>query len=218
MINADVLDAWFAPAPGVLKALAASLSRSCDTVGRVWIDETYIDYVGAAEHSLEQFATASRNVFICKSMSKVYALSGMRAAYLCGPASEIASLRTITPPWVIGLPAQVGAVEALRDPQYYAQRYRQTHALRKSLQRSLEGLNVDVVEGCANFLLTHLPPDAASAASIVERCRERGVFIRDASGMGRSMGDRAIRFAVKAGPEQRTMLEVFAQAMRVSAR
>ncbi len=48
----------------------------------VWIDETYIEYVGQNE-SLEQFACKTNNVIICKSMSKTYALSGVRAAYLC---------------------------------------------------------------------------------------------------------------------------------------
>lgn len=198
--------------------LSSSLARVGASVGRIWIDETYIEYVGAAEHSLERFAAASRNIFICKSMSKVYALSGMRAASLCGPAREIASLRAITPPWVIGLPAQVAAVEALRDPQYYAQRYRQTHALRESLRRSLQELGLDVIDGCANFLLTHLPPDAHSAATIVQACRDRGVFVRDASCMGRSLGDRAVRLAVKGPGEQRRILETFAQELRASTR
>ena len=72
---------------------------------RVWIDETYMEYIGAHE-SLEQFAATSRNVVICKSMSKVYALSGLRAAYLCGPADIIAELRAITPPWAVSLPAR----------------------------------------------------------------------------------------------------------------
>ncbi|CAN5610200.1 hypothetical protein BH09PLA1_BH09PLA1_24840 [soil metagenome] len=197
-------------------ALATSLERVRGSVGRVWIDETYIDYVGAA-HSLERFAAASANVFVCKSMSKVYALSGMRAAYLCGPAREIASLRAITPPWVIGLPAQVAAVEALRDPHYYTDRYRQTHVLRRSLQRSLDSLGLDVIDGCASFLLTHLPPDAPTAASLIRTCRARGVFLRDASGMGQNMSDRAVRFAVKGGAEQRIMIEAVDDALRHSA-
>jgi len=53
---------------------------------RVWVDETYIEYAGSGE-SLEQFAARSENVIVCKSMSKVYALSGARVAYLgAGPA------------------------------------------------------------------------------------------------------------------------------------
>ena len=37
-------------------------------------------------------------------MSKVYALSGARAAYLCAGAHQLEELRAITPPWVVSLP------------------------------------------------------------------------------------------------------------------
>ena len=75
---------------------------------RFWIDETYVDYAGPSQ-SLEQFAAASINVVICKSMSKVYALSGARCAYLCGPAHLMDELRTISPPWAVSLPGQIAA-------------------------------------------------------------------------------------------------------------
>ncbi|MDH4317827.1 MAG: aminotransferase class I/II-fold pyridoxal phosphate-dependent enzyme, partial [Desulfobulbaceae bacterium] len=43
----------------------------------IWIDETYIEYVGS-EQSLEQYAARRPNVVISKSMSKSYGLSGVR--------------------------------------------------------------------------------------------------------------------------------------------
>ena len=98
-----------------------SILRRVPPATRVWIDETYVEYVGAGE-SLERFAARTENVFVCKSMSKVYALSGMRVAYLCGGPRAIAALRAITPPWVVGLPvaggggAGVGGRGILRRP------------------------------------------------------------------------------------------------------
>jgi histidinol-phosphate/aromatic aminotransferase/cobyric acid decarboxylase-like protein/GNAT superfamily N-acetyltransferase len=79
---------------------------------RIWVDETYIEYAGESQ-SLERFAASSENVIVAKSMSKVYALSGARVAYLCAGAHQLEALRAITPPWVVGLPAQVAAVRAL---------------------------------------------------------------------------------------------------------
>jgi histidinol-phosphate/aromatic aminotransferase/cobyric acid decarboxylase-like protein len=79
---------------------------------RVWVDETYVDYAG--DESLERYAAASPNVVVCKSMSKAYALSGVRAAYLCGPAPMIQDLRLSCPPWSVSLPGQMAACEALR--------------------------------------------------------------------------------------------------------
>src|ERR1041385_912788 len=64
---------------------------------RVWVDETYIEYAGQNE-SVEQFAARSENIVVCKSMSKVYALSGARVAYLCAGAHQLEQLRALTPP------------------------------------------------------------------------------------------------------------------------
>ena len=89
---------------------------------RFWIDEAYVDYAGSGA-SLERVACSRSNVYVCKTMSKIYALSGLRVGYLCG---EVDAIRAITPPWVVGLPAQVAAVEAFRDPAYYAECYRKT--------------------------------------------------------------------------------------------
>lgn len=90
---------------------------------RVWIDETYVEYAGRGQ-SLEHFAARSQNVVVCKSMSKVYALSGMRVAYLCGGPHQLEALHPLTPPWVVGLPSQVAAVEALMNEDYY---FKPTH-------------------------------------------------------------------------------------------
>ena len=108
-------------------ALESVLSRIPDST-RVWIDETYVDYAGGGE-SLEPLVAARRNVVVCKSMSKVYALSGVRAAYACAPTPIAQRLREISPPWAVSLPAQVAAVRALEDPEYYAARYRENHEI-----------------------------------------------------------------------------------------
>jgi len=164
---------------------------------RWWIDETYVDYC-APDQSLEPFAASSHNTVVCKSMSKAYALSGLRAAYLCGPSRLIGELRHLSPPWSVGLLAQVAAVAALQDAPYYLARYAETGRLRAGLAAGLATIHgLSVVPGVANFLLAFLPPEGPAAAEVVRRCSSRGLFVRDASPMGTCLGDRAIRIAVK---------------------
>ena len=189
------------------RATLEELLRSVPRRTRVWIDETYIDYVGAAE-SLERFAAASDNVVVCKSMSKVYALSGARVAYLCTGAHQLEELRAITPPWCVGLLAQVAAVEASQDPGYYAARHAETHRLRQELARQLAGLGWDIVPGCANFLLAHLPESGPTAAELVARCASLGLHLRDSSRLGSTLGDRSVRIAVKDHETQRRMIGI----------
>jgi histidinol-phosphate/aromatic aminotransferase/cobyric acid decarboxylase-like protein/GNAT superfamily N-acetyltransferase len=186
--------------------LEALLSRA-PTSTRFWIDETYVEYAGDGQ-SLERFAATSENVIVCKSMSKVYALSGARVAYLCAGAHQLEALRAITPPWVIGLPSQVAAVRALEDPAYYAARHRETARLRDELARELRVLGWDVLPGVANFLLCHVPPAGPDAATIVAQAREHGVFLRNAASMSASLGTHCVRIAVKDAAANRRIVEV----------
>src|SRR5216684_8718887 len=183
--------------------------RSVPATTLVWIDETYVDYTGA-DQSLEQFAVTRENVIICKSMSKVYALSGARCAYLCAAPHLLEKLRSITPPWAVSLTGQVAAVAALDDPDYYAERYRQTHELRTRLCDGLTALGLDVMPSTANFLLCHLPADGPSAAEIVAKCRQHGLFIRDTSTMGVR---NAVRIAVKDRPVNEQITGILSRAL-----
>jgi histidinol-phosphate/aromatic aminotransferase/cobyric acid decarboxylase-like protein len=191
----------------------AALERAIDAVPdetRVWIDETYVDF-GGPDESLEAFASMRENVIVCKSMSKAYALSGVRAGYLCASPSSIAELRGYNPPWAIGLVGQVAAVAALADPDYYESQWMSTHGLRRELGRGLCRLGIDVVPGVANYLLCHLPPDGPDASDVVAAAREHGLFLREVGQMGRSLGAHAFRIAVKDGATNARMLRILAR-------
>jgi histidinol-phosphate/aromatic aminotransferase/cobyric acid decarboxylase-like protein len=179
----------------------------------VWVDETYVEYAGPGQ-SLEGEAARGRTVVVCKSMSKVYALSGSRVGYLCGPAEWLEELRPLTPPYAVSLPAQVAAVAALGEADYYAARWAETHALREQLAGGLRATGrVEVVPGVANFLLCRLAEDGPDAATVLARCRARGLFLRNAAGMGSCLGGRAIRVAVKDAGTNRKILEIVGAAL-----
>lgn len=183
---------------------------------RIWVDETYVDYAGPQE-TLERFAARLPNVIVCKSLSKTLALSGARAAYLCASPHQLESLRAISPPWALGLPAQVATVHALQDGDYYAARYRETHQLREELARALALLKWDVLPSVTNFLLCHLPESSPDAATLTLQCRERGLFLRNAATMGTQLGPRTIRIAVKDVATNRRMVEILHEVLGESA-
>lgn len=167
---------------------------------------------------MERLAAQSENVIVCKSMSKVYALSGVRAAYLCAGRQQLEALRGLTPPWAVSLPAQVAAVMALQDPDYYAARYRETQALQAEFMDSLRPLNWELLPGVANFFLCHLPEDGPDAASLVAGCRARGLFLRDASTMSSALGRHVLRVAVKDGPTNRRTLQILQEVVAERSR
>lgn len=181
----------------------------------VWLDETYIEFVGSSE-SLEKFAIKTENVIVCKSMSKVYALSGVRAAYLCCSPHLIEILKQFTPPWAISLPAQAAAITALLDSKYYQQKYAETNILRNRLKQDLQQLGVDeVINGVANFLLFYLPAHFPQIDKFLESCKQKNLYLRDVSNMGKNIGLNAVRIAVKDEVTNNRMIDIIKSCCKI---
>jgi histidinol-phosphate/aromatic aminotransferase/cobyric acid decarboxylase-like protein len=170
------------------------------------VDETYVEYAGAHE-SLERDIVSRENLFVLKSMSKAYALSGARVAYLAGPPPAVARLATLVPPWAVSLPAQVAASEALRDPAYYLPLYAQTHALRAAcVERARTFARATVLDTGLPFYLIELEPDV-SAAALVQRLRRHDIFVRNCASFSALFEDRWLRVSVRGPKENERLLD-----------
>ncbi|RJL26643.1 aminotransferase class I/II-fold pyridoxal phosphate-dependent enzyme [Bailinhaonella thermotolerans] len=180
---------------------------------RFWIDEAYVGYAGLGR-SLGRHAASSENVVVCTSLSKMYALSGLRAAYLAGPPDLAAELRRWTPPWAVSLPAQIAAARALGDPRYYAARWAETGDLRAGLAAGLASHGLDVRESVANFVLLTLPPGGPSASALVRECRKRGVYLRDLSALSPAFEGRTVRVAVRDAAANARIVSAVAASLR----
>ena len=106
---------------------------------------------------------------------------------------------------------QLAAVRALQDPDYYAARYAETAALREQLVAGLKPLGWEIIPGIANFVLCHLPSNGPTAAAVVKRCREHGLFLRDAAAMGSQLGTHALRIAVKDAASNHRIIELLSK-------
>lgn len=199
----------------VPRAVLEAVLERAPAETRFWIDETYVEFVGPGE-SLEQFAAGRGNVVVCKSMSKAYALSGVRVGYLCAAPALLDELRRLTPPWAVGLLGQVAAVEALRDSSYYADRYAETAVLRGALAQNLAALGMEAIPSAANFILSHLPADGPPARTVVERCREHQLYLRDAGSISPRLGAHAVRVAVKDAETNERIVQILARVLRGS--
>ncbi|MBX3354689.1 MAG: histidinol-phosphate aminotransferase family protein [Phycisphaeraceae bacterium] len=191
--------------------ILASTPRST----RIWIDEAYIDFE-APDETLESIAAHDPRLIVCKSLSKAHALSGLRVAYLCAHQERVREIRHLSPPWEIGLPAQMAAIEALRDSEHARRHHAETVELRRELMMLIDETMPELTligEG-ANWLLLRLPPNGPDARALCADCARRGLFIRDAGRTSRVLGTHTIRIAVKQREVNRRMVAILADAMR----
>lgn len=179
----------------------------------VLVDETYVEYVGRSE-SVETECGKYPNLLVMKSMSKVFALSGVRVGYVVANPHVARTLAKWLAPWSVSLPAQVAAVEALADMPYYERQYKETHRLREELAGDLRRQpGVRVYPSQTNYLFVEVE---ASVQNIVDRVRRHNVFIRNCDSMSSRAQDRFIRVTVKKAAENKQIVEALLEAISLA--
>jgi histidinol-phosphate/aromatic aminotransferase/cobyric acid decarboxylase-like protein len=164
----------------------------------VMVDETYLEFAGEGL-SLEGEAARRRNLAVVKSMSKVYALSGVRAGYMVLHPDLAGQLSPWLPPWPVGLFSQAAAMEALRHPEYYRAKYVETRALREEFRGWIRHLNP--LESDTNYFL--IRPERPS--ELAARLRRSGIYVREF--FSGPLASRYLRVAVKSRAENQRMAE-----------
>ncbi|MBL8725221.1 MAG: histidinol-phosphate aminotransferase family protein [Planctomycetes bacterium] len=192
------------------RAAVETLLAELPATVQVWIDETYVDFAPEVP-SAEPLVAHDPRVMVAKSMSKFFALSGLRVGYLCADGSLVQSVARRNPPWSVGLLAQCAAVRALDNYGWYRERAAETHLLRAELMAGIDALpELRCMPSTTNFVLietTGLP-----AGELVRRCRAHGVFLRDCGSLSPRFGSRYVRTAVKARQDNRRIVAALAAA------
>ncbi len=160
------------------------------------IDETYMEYVDK-NLSLEKDVLNFENLVIIKSMSKAYALSGARVAYLVASQKIIDEINSFLPPWSVSLVGQVAGVEALKDGQYYEEKYQETHQLRNEMIDELSRIkSIKIYSSVTSFFLFELL-DEKTSEEIVKTLHEKNIYIRNTDSMSSQFGNKFLRIAIK---------------------
>lgn len=159
-----------------------SLPNDC----ALWIDEAYVDYCPELA-SVEQEVPYHENLYVLKSLSKSYALSGVRAAYLVAPSPHVGR----TPPWIVGTSAMKAAIAALKDQSYYTPLWQENLRRVTKLENDLQELGLETVSGVINALLVKCPHPGW-----VNDLNSQNLIVRTSEGMGETLGDSYIRISL----------------------
>ena len=126
--------------------------RECRAGGSILVvDEAYMNFT-AAEESLCDLVRGG-NLIVMKSMTKDFALTGLRLGYVVTAPEIRKVLAAVQPPWSINAPAQEGGAAALEKTDYYRRTWRDTHRLTMELYRGIVSLDYTAYPPAANFIL-----------------------------------------------------------------
>src|SRR3989344_1497609 len=191
VVNPNSPTGQYLPKEEILRIL-----KSISTNTLFVVDETYIEYVDK-NYSLETNVLDFENLVIIKSMSKVYALSGVRVGYIVASQRLADEIGSFIPPWAVSLIGQVAGVEALRDEKYYEEKYQETHQLRKEMTDELSKIkSIKIYPSITSFFLLELL-DEKTSEEIVKMLHEQNIYIRNTDSISSQFGNKFLRIAVK---------------------
>ncbi|MBN1450234.1 MAG: histidinol-phosphate aminotransferase family protein [Anaerolineales bacterium] len=159
------------------------------------IDEAYIQFAPGLQSCI---SLALPNVLVLRSMTKDYALAGLRLGFAAGPIDLIEALAKVRPPWNVNAVAQEAGLAAIMDDNHLSQSLTHLRTARADFLAGLQALGLAPIPSATHYFILKV----GNAAEFRRRLLEYKIQVRDCASFG--LPDY-IRVATKK-PEENTQL------------
>ena len=154
-------------APGEVAAIADALP--CPLL----VDEAYVDF---AESNCLDLVRTNERVMVSRTLSKSYALAGLRFGYVVAQPHIIAQLHKVRDSYNCDALAIAGATAAIGDQEWLVKNVARIRAERDRLEAGLRAAGFDTVPSAANFIwCTH---ESGRHEEIYQSLKAQGVLVR----------------------------------------
>ncbi len=198
---------------GIDRAELEELLSSAEKVGgTVVVDEAFLPF--SRIPSVIEWVRRWDRLVVLRSMTKSFAIPGLRLGYAVANPTLIERWKTFLPPWNVNTLAQLAGVFCLEYGKDYMERSRQylVHErdwLMKEIQK-LPWLSPFFSE--ANFFLLSVNAPTFTADEVYHALAKRGIVVRHC-GSFRGMGNRYLRIGVKRREENRLLVSALRETL-----
>ncbi len=183
-----------------------------NTESVVVIDEAYIDF---GDQSAIGLVNSFPQLLVTHSLSKGRSLAGLRVGYAVGHIDLIDALHRVKDSfnsYPLDRFAQVGAIAAMQDHEYFETTCNKVIATREKLVGELQSLNFEVLPSGANFIFArHAERDGAE---LTAKLREHSIIIRHFKSPARIAP--FLRITIGAENECQTLVKALKEILEVS--
>ena len=137
------------------------------------IDEAYAELAGI---SCLELVSQNENILVSRSMSKSYALAGIRFGYLVAQPHVIKQLAKVKEPYNCDVLSIAAATAAIADQDWLVRSCSKIHHSRERVQAEMQRLGFEVTDSQANFIWCRHAE--ISSSIIYEQLKQRRVLVR----------------------------------------
>lgn len=175
------------------------------------IDEAFMDFVQDSQSVVKDIVNY-RELIVVGSLTKIFALPGLRLGYLVAQEDLVGELEQVLPPWRVNSLAQAAGTAALADKNHLTASKRVIAEERKFLADSLQNLGFKVFPGKANFLLLNGRSLGMTGEALQSYLGPRGVLIRLCHSFD-NLDEYYIRIAVRSRQENEKLIGLIKEAL-----
>lgn len=182
---------------------------------KLLVDESFLDFMPQGRSfSLCQRAHDSENLAVLYSLTKFFALPGLRLGALVTSSDNVRSMEELRDPWSVNHLAQVAGKAALSDEEYKCATVEYIARERIFLTEHLSQISsVKVFGSKVNFILLDIRETCMDSSQWVKTLADYGILVRDCASFT-GMGRNYLRVAVKTRKASCRFLEVFSKHVR----
>ena len=173
--------------------------------GILFADEAFIELADPSQTIISQ---AGESLFVLRSLTKSFAVPGIRFGYGFGDPDLIRKIETARPPWSVNAYAEAFALEAFTHMDELEQSRAYIGKEREFLQKKIRDLGQRCHPSSVNYLLVDCACDVGSLCAQLET---RSILVRDCTSFGLPT---CIRVAVRTHDENILLLEALAACVR----
>jgi threonine-phosphate decarboxylase len=170
----------------------------------VFLDEAFIDYI--PEKSLTTWAPELSQVILFRSVTKFFALAGMRVAFAIANSILIARIEMFLSEWPVTTFAAMAAQFALRDQRFIRDTRQRNSEERIWLLDQLRTLGLTAYPGEANYLLFRMPAIVEGEHFWRRLILECHIVVRNCGNFD-SLNRQFLRTAIRKRSENRELVE-----------
>jgi threonine-phosphate decarboxylase len=157
--------------------LSAGVQRAQRCGIRILLDEAFIDFI--PQESLSAHVPELSNLVVFRSVTKFFAMAGLRIAYMIAPKRLVAGVRELLAPWPVSTLAAVGAIAALKDKAWIADTLARNGREREKLALQLSALGLSVYPAGANFLFFRFGDEHRNRSVWERLVIDHGIVVRN---------------------------------------
>jgi threonine-phosphate decarboxylase len=162
------------------------------------VDEAFLDFTDEPHHnSVCEDIINFPNLIVLRSMTKLFAIPGLRLGYLVAHQDRVECLNQYKEPWTVNVFAQIAGEMLLDETDYVRKTRKLVKSEREFLFNQLKQLSwLTPFPSTANFLLVRIEGKDLHATILREKLMKKGILIRNCSNFV-GLDESFFRIAVK---------------------